>query len=112
MSDNDAAQLIAAGVIVLLTLTLSIVRRRVPVVATDSVTYTPAGGTERTLFKGSRVPAGEVSAAKQMDEASVKVVRQSALYAIVVGKDHRASTSKTVAFAWTLAIGFGLLSRR
>ena len=36
--------------------------------------------------------------------------RRSWLGAIVAGKDHRLSTSKTVAFAWTLAIVWGLLS--
>jgi hypothetical protein len=36
--------------------------------------------------------------------------RRSCLGAIVAGKDHRLSTSKTVAFAWTIAIVWGLLS--
>lgn len=36
--------------------------------------------------------------------------RRSALGSILAGTDHRTSTSKTVVFAWTLAVAFGLLS--
>jgi hypothetical protein len=37
-------------------------------------------------------------------------VRRSWLGAILAGKDNRTSTSKTVVYAWTIAIAFGLLS--
>ncbi len=39
-----------------------------------------------------------------------RTVRRSAFSAIVVGRDHRASTSKSVLLAWTLAIAYGLLA--
>ena len=41
---------------------------------------------------------------------AAKGPRRSWLGAIVAGKDHRLSTSKTVAFTWTLAVAWGLLS--
>jgi hypothetical protein len=110
MSDQGWAQVIAAAVIALLTLMLWMWRRPIWVVATDRVTYTPAGGPQRTLLKGARVPENEVSKALEQGQGTVRQLRTSALSAIVVGKDQRASTSKTVAFAWTLAIGFGLIS--
>jgi hypothetical protein len=40
----------------------------------------------------------------------VKETKRSWLGAIVTGADNRVSTSKTVVFAWTLAVVFGLLS--
>ncbi|MDQ6750439.1 MAG: hypothetical protein M3Z33_06805 [Actinomycetota bacterium] len=110
MSDQDLAQLIAAATIGLFIRLLMGTGRRVWIVVTDRVTYTPHRGTPRTLLKGARIPATEVSAAQQVDAESVHAVHKSALSAIVVGKDDRTSTSKTVVFAWTLAIAFGLIS--
>ncbi len=110
MSDETWAQLIAAVVLVLFTLGLGLMRRPVWVVAADRVTYAPDDGLQRTLLKGCRIPANEVAKALEQGQAAVKQIQVSALSAILVGKDHRTSTSKTVAFAWTLAIGFGLVS--
>ena len=42
--------------------------------------------------------------------AGTRQQKRSWLGAILAGKDHRTSTSKTVVFAWTFAIAFGLLS--
>jgi hypothetical protein len=107
MSKADVAQLISGVVIVLLTLVLALVGRK-DKVAKSEVTYTLADGTTtRTIRAGNVIPSGDV---EQLEADLVKEVRRSWLGAIVAGTDHRASTSKTVVFAWTLAVAFGLLS--
>ncbi len=106
MSKADAAQLIAGLAIVLLTLILAIVGRR-DLVAQEDVAYTLPDGTVRKIAKGGVVPAAQ---AASIQPQHVRSVKRSWLGAILVGADHRTSTSKTVAFAWTLTIAFGLLS--
>ncbi|HEV2812353.1 MAG TPA: hypothetical protein VGW10_03785 [Solirubrobacteraceae bacterium] len=100
-----AGQLIALGVIVALFLLLVFLRRAPTRVALDRIDY-EADGVKRTVSKGGAVPDEALQAAA----GQIKVVRRRWLTGIVVGVDHRASTSKTVAFAWTLVIAYGLLA--
>jgi hypothetical protein len=111
MDDADSAQLIAAAVMAALLALLALVGRKVWVVTADTVSYTPPGGdASRELLKGTTVPDDEASAAKSANPGGVGQVRRSWFSAIVVGGDNRTSTSKSVAFAWTLALAWGLLS--
>jgi hypothetical protein len=51
-----------------------------------------------------------MSIGKELPKEQVRKQRRTWLAAIVVGADNRTSTSKTIAFAWTLAVAWGLLS--
>jgi hypothetical protein len=104
MDDELLGQLIALGFIVAVIALLFLLGRRVAV-ATQTVTY-EVGDEQRTVVAGSVIPANDVAKAG----ASVKSVRRSWFTAIVVGKDNRTSTSKSVAFAWTLAIVWALVA--
>jgi hypothetical protein len=106
MSKQDTAQLIAGAAVLLMTLALAIVGRKDPV-ARAEVTYTDAAGVDHTLTPGAVIPRDAVAG---VDAASLTWVRRSWLGAIIAGKDNRTSTSKTVVYAWTIAIAFGLLS--
>ena len=106
MSKQDTAQLIAGAAVLLMTLALAIVGRKDPV-ARAEVTYTDAAGVSHTLTPGTVIPRDAVAG---VDAASLTWVRRSWLGAIIAGKDNRTSTSKTVVYAWTIAIAFGLLS--
>jgi hypothetical protein len=106
MSDPDLAQLIAGSALALLTIALAILGRK-DVVVQEDAQYTLPDQTVRKVTRGSVVPRNE---APQLSQTLVKEQRRSWLAAILVGKDHRTSTSKTVVFAWTLAVAFGLLS--
>jgi len=107
MEDHSlAAELIAAGCLLVVTLGLVAIGRRLAV-ATKEVTYTPEGGVARHVAKGSIIPAADVPLVLPSDYTTVRV---SLLRAIIVGKDNRTSTSKVVAFAWTYAIVFGLVA--
>lgn len=106
MSDPDLAQLIAGVSLILLTAVLAFVARKDTVVQNDAE-YTLADGTKRKVTGGTVIPPDEV---KYIGQAPVKAQRRSALGAMLVGKDHRTSTSKAVVFAWSLAVAFGLLS--
>ena len=106
MSDQNAAQLIAGVVLIALTLGLARIGRKDTVVQQD-VQYSLPDKSVRGLTRGTAVPKGEE---KLIPTAQKKQQRRSWLAAILVGKDHRTSTSKTVAFAWSLAVAFGLLS--
>jgi hypothetical protein len=107
MSKQDAAQLIAGIAVLLMTLGLAIVAPRKDPVARAEVTYTDADGVAHTLMPGAVIPR---KVADDLDQARVRWVRRSWLGAILAGKDNRTSTSKTVVYAWTIAIAFGLLS--
>jgi hypothetical protein len=106
MSKQDTAQLIAGIAVLLMTVVLAIVGRKDPV-ARAEVTYTDADGVAHTLTPGAVIPRDAVAG---VDSASVTWVHRSWLGAILAGKDNRTSTSKTVVYAWTIAIAFGLLS--
>jgi hypothetical protein len=107
LEDPEAAQLIAGLALALLTIFLAMSGRK-EIVAQAEVEYTdPTAGTLRTLPPGSVIPRGEIA---HVESALTKERRRSALGAILAGTDHRTSTSKTVVFAWTLAVAFGLLS--
>lgn len=106
MSDPAAAQLIAGLALALLTLILAIAGRKETVSQADAE-YALPGGTVRKVPRGSVIPKSEVA---HVGTAPMKEKRRSALGAILLGTDHRTSTSKTVVFAWTLAVAFGLLS--
>jgi hypothetical protein len=106
MSDSDAAQLIAALALTVLTAVLAVAARKDLVVQSDAE-YTLPDGTVRKVTRGTVIPRTEVD---HVPKAQVKEQRRSALGAILAGKDHRTSTSKTVVFAWSLAVAFGLLS--
>jgi hypothetical protein len=106
MSDADAAQLIAGLALTLLTVVLAIVGRTDTIVESDSQ-FTLPDGTVHTVTRGTVLPKEQ---AQYVGKQSVKAQRRSALGALISGKDHRTSTSKTVVFAWSLAVAFGLLS--
>ena len=60
-----------------------------------------------------KVTAGTVlsdAEAGSLSRGQWREQKRSWLGAIVVGIDNRSSTSKTIAFAWTLAVAWGLLS--
>jgi hypothetical protein len=106
MSDAGLAQLIAGASLLLGTGALALVGR-MDVVATLDGSYTSADGTTHAVKKG------DVIARADADLPGVpahRAVRRSVLGALIVGKDHRTSTSKTVVFLWTLAVAYGLLS--
>lgn len=111
MHKQDFAQLLAGFAIVALTFALAIVGRK-DWVASVEVTYdqppdATGAATTQTIGKGAVIPAADV---ERVDASKRALVRRSWLGAILAGSDHRVSTSKTVAFAWTLAVAFGLLS--
>ncbi len=106
MSKSDWAQLIAGILLAFLTAVLAIVARKDTVAVADTE-YELEDGTKRKVTRGTVIPEDE---AVRLPRTAVKTQRRSALGAILVGKDHRTSTSKTIAFAWTLAVAFGLLS--
>jgi hypothetical protein len=54
--------------------------------------------------------AGRTDQVPNVEGAGTRPQKRSWLGAILAGKDNRTSTSKTVVFAWTFAIAFGLLS--
>ena len=54
--------------------------------------------------------AGRTDQVPRVEGTGTKLQKRSWLGAILAGKDNRTSTSKTVVFAWTFAIAFGLLS--
>jgi hypothetical protein len=106
MSKTDEAQLIAGLALGLMTLGLAVAGRQ-DLVATQRITVQVDPTTSRTFPEGSVVPR---ALAKGLPSGQVQPVKRSWLGAILVGTDHRTSTSKTVVYAWTLAVAFGLLS--
>ena len=106
MKDTTIAELIALGFLAVVTALMAAAGRSVAV-ATQDVSYTPAGGVEHKVAKGSLIPMGDLSLVLA---TNYRQRRLSLLRAVIVGKDNRTSTSKTVAFAWTYAIAFGLVS--
>lgn len=117
MSTDGAAQLISGLGLATLILLMAIAGRR-DLVAQATGSYmipntspnAPAGATiSITVRPGTVIPESRAAAATAGNVQS-KRVRRSALGAILAGQDNRVSTSKTVAFAWTVAVAFGLLS--
>ncbi|HEY1716583.1 MAG TPA: hypothetical protein VGG07_27040 [Solirubrobacteraceae bacterium] len=117
MSTDGAAQLLSGLALAGLVLFLAIVGRK-DLVAQANGSYeipnTSPGAPDNakvtvSVTSGTVIPRSHATAATAANIQS-KPVRRSALGAIISGTDHRISTSKTVAFAWTLAIVFGLLS--
>jgi hypothetical protein len=107
MSTTALAQLVSFLALGVLVLVLARVGRQDNVVVGADAQYTlPGGTTTRKVRVGSVVPEGAVLA----ENPETKQVRRSWLGAMIVGRDHRSSTSKTVVFMWTLAIAWGLLS--
>jgi hypothetical protein len=135
MSNAAWAEVVSAIALVLLSAALILIRRRVWVVTAATVTYTrpaaqaggttpaaspeteadtatstapaPADGITVTLDKGAVVPAGDV---QYLPAGSYRRSSSSVMRLLVIGADNRTSTSKTVAFAWTYAILFGLFA--
>ena len=107
MSKPDAAQLIAGIALGVMTLILAAVGPREPI-AQGAFTYKATDGADRHVTRGSVIPA--IDAGAVADAYPVRWIRRSPLGAILAGTDNRTSTSKTVVFAWTLAVAFGLLS--
>lgn len=106
MSDAGTAQLIAGASLLLGTGVLSLVGRKDLVASADG-SYTSADGTEHAVKKGDVIARADVN---RPGVPAHCAVRRSVLGALIVGKDHRTSTSKTVVFLWTLAVAFALLS--
>jgi hypothetical protein len=110
MSDADVAQLLAGLVLALLILVLAMVHRTDRVAEGDAE-FELANGTRRSVTHGTVIPQDQLEHIAETNQAvATRERRRSALGAILVGKDHRTSTSKTVVFAWTIAVAFGLLS--
>ncbi len=117
MSKADAAQLIAGLALALLILIMAIVGRRDLVAQADgsyevpnTSSGAPDGATIAVSVKsGTVIPDAHASPAAE-NQVQFKPVRRSALGAILAGQDNRVSTSKTIVFAWTVAVVFGLLS--
>ena len=105
MSDPDAAQLISGIGVAALVMVLAIVHRN-DVVADSDGTIAVPDQPARTVTRGTVLRSEQV----QYATMPTRQQHRSALAALVVGKDHRASTSKTVVFAWTLAIVWGLFA--
>ena len=117
MSTDDGAQLISGLALASMILIMARVGRK-DLVALASGSYTisntspgaPADATIAVSVRaGTVIPDSHADAATTNNVQS-KRVRRSALGAILAGQDNRLSTSKTVAFAWTVAVAFGLLS--
>jgi len=106
MTNSVAAQLIALGVLALISLILLVVRRSIPV-AKDRVTYASADGVSHTVQAGQIVPRADLAL---VPAGSYTTKTLPLLRALVVGVDNRTSTSKTVVFAWTYAVAYGLIS--
>lgn len=68
---------------------------------------TPAPATTTTYRIGDLVPE---RIGRGLTATQVRRQRRSWLATVIVGADNRTSTSKTVAFAWTLAVVWGLLA--
>jgi hypothetical protein len=115
-TDAASGELVAAIVMVALVFGLVLVGRRTRQVVTAArTTYnrqtTDASGnattTPVTLLKGAIIPTADNGL---VTPADVTTRDFSPMRLLVVGKDGRTSTSKAVAFAWTLAVIFGLLA--
>jgi hypothetical protein len=115
-TDSASGELLAAGVLVWLVVLLTLVGRRTRQVVTaarttyDRQTADASGATTTTavtLLKGAIVPPADNGLVTAGD---VTTRDFSAMRLLVIGQDGRTSTSKAVAFAWTLAIIFGLLA--
>jgi hypothetical protein len=104
----DGAQLIAGSLTVIFALVLATVGRK-DFVATASGSYTDAAGTERKVRRGQVIPRADKDLAERAN-VSLREVRRSVMGALVVGKDHRTSTSKAIATAWTFLVAWGLFS--
>jgi hypothetical protein len=106
MSKQDTAQLIAGIAVGLMTLLLAIAGRR-ELIAQKDLTYEGADKKTHSISRGEAIRRED---AARVDQASARWVRRSALGALLAGTDNRTSTSKTVVYAWTAAVAFGLLS--
>jgi hypothetical protein len=117
MSKADAAQLISGIALAVMVLMLAIFGRRDLVAQSDGsyeIPNTSPGApanakTSVTVKAGAVIPRSQAQAATEA-QVQLRPVTRSALGAILSGVDNRASTSKTVVFAWTVAVAFGLLS--
>ena len=98
------AELYAAFVLIGMTLLLLAAGRTVRIART-SLTKT-IGGVERTVRAGGIVP----DEAKDLTDQDVESKRLPLLRYLLVGKDNRLSTSKSVALAWTYVVVWGLLA--
>jgi hypothetical protein len=116
MSDAMQGEVFAAvALLVVVSLLTFVGRRKRLVVTAERTTYEKTtraeDGTETTaavtLLRGDIVPKADQEVVTLAD---VRAKTFSAMRLLVVGKDGRTSTSKSVAFAWTLAILFALLA--
>jgi hypothetical protein len=105
---SRTATAIALALLLVLTWVLAKVKRTVNI-AQNGGTYTPAGGTERSVKTGDEIPANDVKLAEAA-KIVVKPVDRTVLRSLAVGTDNRLSTSKTVALTWTYVIAFALIS--
>src|SRR3954454_2633488 len=106
MRDSTAAQLIALAILLAISALLALIRRTVAV-ATAGTTYTATAGVSHTVHAGQIIPMADIPL---LPAGSYSLKTLSLLRSLVVGEDNRTSTSKTVMFAWTYAIAFGLIS--
>ncbi|HEX6700990.1 MAG TPA: hypothetical protein VF101_09705 [Gaiellaceae bacterium] len=106
MTDSTWAQLISLAVLLGISALLLAIRRKVAV-ASQTVTYTTADGVSHTVQKGSVIPQADVPL---VPAGNCTTKTLSLFRSLIVGKDNRTSTSKTVVFAWTYAIAYGLIA--
>jgi hypothetical protein len=110
VNDSDLGQLIAGAVLALTVAGLYGIKRDDYVATVDFTVPDPPQpppAVARTFAQGSVVPAG---IGEGLVGVKTRKQRRSWLAGILVGKDNRTSTSKTMAFLWTLAVAWGLLS--
>ncbi|HEX8084996.1 MAG TPA: hypothetical protein VF529_11960 [Solirubrobacteraceae bacterium] len=100
--DQKVAAAIALAVVLGIVAVMFLVARKV---RTAKAEITIPGPPAVKIAAGSEVPAGVAPPSDQVTER-----RRSLLAGVLVGKDNRTSTSKTIAFAWTLVIAFGLMT--
>jgi hypothetical protein len=107
MKDHSAvAELISLGALVALTVILLVIRRTVALTTTDG-SYTDRSGVQVKFTAGSVIASTDTSLLLPQDYT---IKHLPLLRYLIVGKDNRVSTSKSVVFAWTYAVIFGLLA--
>jgi hypothetical protein len=106
MSDADLALILAAAVLVLLVAVLAMIARMVLVLQGEGE-VTLADGSTKAVKKGTVMQPHLVGSTGGVP---YREQRRSWLGAVLAGQDNRTSTSKSVMFAWTLAVAFGLLT--
>ncbi len=107
MTDHSAvAELISLGALLVLTGVLLAIRRKVALTTKDG-SYTDRSGVQVKFTAGSVIAGTDTPL---LLPADYTIKRLPLLRYLIVGKDNRVSTSKSVLLGWTYAVVFGLLA--